>query len=769
MEIDGDRSAIVVHVQNGGAVALQYDVGIGMVIYKAPAEITRRLGAAVHIVTAGRVVIGLRARPCGARRVHRRRHRAAGDRVQKTAGGRKLKTVDAAGSCARHKVALCTSRKIITVERRVLSPIDHAINRGRGRPLCVDRGFLRQRAAEGKRGRHRGIGIPAAEGVARTARIRRRDGVLTGPIERRSEIGRGGRVVDAVRRVVRADVVVVDQPVTGADVRIEHDVRADRKRIARLPEVRGRDRGIIGVGFAVARGRNGGRPSEERLRSFERRIRLVDRVGRARFIARHQYDVRLDGCFVLVHIGDRERTERGCVVIERDRKIVEIVGCVVVLIAFEDRPDVCTDLIDGQDGRRRGIGRGLRPAVEQIARGQRAGTRIVNDLLEHLRRIVILRLDEDLDIVAVILMEDDLNAVVFRTFLNTADDVDGEGCGLKVAAVRRRAAHQLEDAGRNFVIDPEGITFELSARIDVDMDLVLILRLNLFAVGVIERNIDRDCIDDVAARSLLGKLHRSIRVHIGNAHRRAGGEDALGHGCIDADLLMRGSREGLRRHFDLGDVVAVVSCDDAHHAFDDRRRIDVLSELGIPADERTTFNRGRFGQLADRRAGQNRHYDKDFAVLVDECYGNIKLEVRSVARIVRALRIRGIRGILRVFRILRVLRICGLVRILRLRGLVRILRLRGLFRGFRLRRLCRQIADQTAAAHIPVVISATGFESDFIHTDFGAAAVKLDDVNAFDAAFSIIGNGCQRQQLQHHDERYDDRPGASAEKDTVQL
>ena len=210
------------------------------------------------------------------------------------------------------------------------------------------------------------------------------------------------------------------------------------------------------------------------------------------------------------------------------------------------------------------------------------------------------------------------------------------------------------------------------------------------------------------------------------------------------------------------DLVAFVLRLDMHHAVDDRRRIDVLSELGIPADERAAFNLGRFGQLADRRSRQNRLTDKNAAVLVHEGHGEVNIELGALGY----LGIHGLAGLVRSLRFSRFRRLGGLFRIFRLRGVFRIFRLRGLVR---IHRIGRQIADQSAGIEILVVALSAGVEPDFIHTDFGAAAVELDDRNVVGTARGTVCNGCQRQQLQHHDERYDDRPGASAEKDPVQL
>ena len=341
-------------------------------------------------------------------------------------------------------------------------------------------------------------------------------------------------------------------------------------------------------------------------------------------------------------------------------------------------------------------------------------------------------------------------------FLICNNEIHGEGAGLEVRAVRRRAAHQAHAARYAFVPDAEVVAQKLTAGVDGNTDLVLILRLDLIAVRIIERDVDRDRIDRLAADCLLREFKRFFVADAGQHHLRAGGEDACRRGCEDAHAVRSGTVEGLRGHFGLRHFVALILRADAHEALDQRGRIDVRAVLGIPADERAAFDNGRFGQLADRRSCQNRLYDKNVAVLVDEGYREIDFKSRIVG---------GFRRICGLFRLFRVFRRLGLGRFFRRRlcGLVRV------FRFSRDRRVDRQIADQSAAAHVAVFVPATGRESDFIHTDFGAAGVVRYDVYAVVDGLGTIGNGCQRQQLQHHNERYDDRPGASAEKDPVQL
>ena len=228
---------------------------------------------------------------------------------------------------------------------------------------------------------------------------------------------------------------------------------------------------------------------------------------------------------------------------------------------------------------------------------------------------------------------------------------------------------------------------------ELDMDLVLIRRLDLVAVRVIERDVDRDRVGQGLALRNDGQREgaRFFLGEIGDAHGRAGGEDALADGRADRDLILGLVFKALRRHFDRGFFrrlcfAARILRADGQHALDNRRAVHALARLGEPAEECLTLDLRRFGQLADRRARQNGQCDKNVAVLVNEFYGDIEFKAgsRRFDRIRRGFRFDRLLGTCRGFRFNRLLGIC--------RGL-RICRLRRLCRGFGFDRGLRRRGD----------------------------------------------------------------------------
>ena len=485
---------------------------------------------------------------------------------------------------------------IVIAALETLLPDDDAVScLGVSGPLAVDGDGVRHRLRKIKQCtrdrtviRARSVlGIPPFEGVAGAGGILGHGGRRARLIvyERRKHRNGEGRV---------GQVCVEDQPVAGVDGCPQGDVPG--KGVNRFAV-------LVDHGLTLYL-------RQELLPAAE----LAGRAGRG-VVCRLRYIRKIH--FVRMRFRGAIR-EQDLVVLDDDAFLVQIRNDVgfedhgvvvnfVIAGSLNDRVfrigqylgNVITDALNGHALGLGRIIRILRPALEETVR-RRVCAGIVNILLD-LVQLALVDLLHDRVRFTVSVEVDRQTHILF----GTGDDVDREGAGLEVRAVRRRAAHQAHAARCAFVPDAEAVAQQLTAGVDGNADLVLVLRLDLVAVRIIERDVDRNRVDRLAADCLLRKFERFCVADAGQHHLRAGGEDACRSGRVHAHAVRSGTVEGLRRHFGLRHFVARILRLDAHDALDQRGRIHGRTVIGIPADERTTFDRGRFGQLADRRSRQN--------------------------------------------------------------------------------------------------------------------------------------------------------------------